>query len=367
MNKINDPYASTFQEPQPLASDNNLGILVQKYWLLTVTVFLGITFLAFPVFFGEKYKKLVGFFINIESHPESIYSFNLLGLLLVVLAFSVLFILSYYNIRIVNIDIDSKNRRIEPFEIHIITTETIIKNNSATDNQIISASSTTTPQPTSNSTNSSNVNNSNSEAKTTVTKHRIDFKYIERTIRDLDESIAKYNVIGLISLDITVITLLIFGGFVFNLFEGTVSSLERYRDYQPWGLAAIIFLLRTSLLGTFIISFMINAIKFTNSSFDQAVRFNKRKHASLFLMQVISYPEVHKNELDKIMTAFKEWNVNIESAFSDGNFTSKMAEATFNKLSKIDDMYQKAFDVIKSGSSKEEKGKETVKRGEVEE
>ena len=149
-------------------------------------------------------------------------------------------------------------------------------------------------------------------------------RLMHRIIFDLDLSILRYSSIGLALLTVTTFTLIVLAFFVFRLFDDTIQNLMKSHDFDTpyWVFLFIVLILRTSLIGTFIVAFLIYIIKFTNSSFDQAVRFNKRKHAALFLINVFSLDKEMKiqvrsvNDLVRIMDSFNSWNVNIESAFT---------------------------------------------------
>lgn len=88
-----------------------------------------------------------------------------------------------------------------------------------------------------------------------------------------------------------------------------------------------------------------------NSSFDQAVRFNKRKDATVFLIDLFNKFKIAKSNLNKeplaeqnslsrenleaIIKAFREWNVNIESAYT---ASSKGKKRESEPNSKFDDL-----------------------------
>ncbi len=147
--------------------------------------------------------------------------------------------------------------------------------------------------------------------------------YLRRTIFDLQRSILKYQSLGALGLIVTLITLLVLGLFVTRLFQNTINDVLQFSHNESY-LAVLLVVLRTSLLGSFIISFVVYSFRFTNSCFDQAVRFNKRKHASLFLMEVLKDFKVFNAENEKgIMNAFREWNVSVESAFTDNKHNPK--------------------------------------------
>jgi hypothetical protein len=112
------------------------------------------------------------------------------------------------------------------------------------------------------------------------------------------------------------------GVFVFDLFRNTLNEIKKFQSSNTFLVSLLIFL-RTSLLGTFIISLMLYVSKFTNASFDQAARFNKRKHAAIFLLDLFKKftpdPTTKASsiaELDSIMSAFREWNFTVQSAFT---------------------------------------------------
>jgi hypothetical protein len=167
----------------------------------------------------------------------------------------------------------------------------------------------------------------------------VHFKYFLATIKDLELNIIKYNVIGVISLAITVFGLIIFSVFVFGLFTNTFKDIEDInRSGNNTALIIIILLLRTSLLGTLIISFIVYSFKFSNASFDQAVRFNKRKQASLFLLNLFGNKTSGKSSLKEIMAAFKEWNVGVETAYTNIKMDSKMAKTMFDRMKNAEDL-----------------------------
>lgn len=164
----------------------------------------------------------------------------------------------------------------------------------------------------------------------------LNFEYcnIVETIKDLDHSIRKYNTLGMVSVTISVFGVIIFGSFVFNLFSSAFRDIEIFRKSDNALLVIIILLLRTSLLGTFIVAFIVYSSKFSNASFDQAVRFNKRKHATLFLLDLFERGET----LPDVMNAFKEWNVSVESAYTDVRLDSRLAKTMFERMKHLEDL-----------------------------
>ncbi len=177
------------------------------------------------------------------------------------------------------------------------------------------------------------------------------YSSIKQTIYDIDRSILKYNLVGVIALIITISAMVILGIYVFTQFGTTIDQIKTVELVNINGtktivpippstmtLAIVLYILRTSLVGTLIITFLIHSFKFTNASFDQATRFNKRKHATLFLLEVVTdFNGLTTDNIEKIMTAFKEWNVTVESAYTDIDFNSKMAIKTLDKLDKTEE------------------------------
>ena len=201
------------------------------------------------------------------------------------------------------------------------------------------------------------------------------FKQIADTLKSLDHASSKYNTIGMIAAQVALVSVLVFGAVVFNLFQSTEKLLvkldsnkyisetdrkgmkadsdvevnnnsknndkttkitnekektgNRNKESSESWLVIIIIILRTSLLGSFIVTVIIQTLKFVASSFDQAVRFKKRKHATLFLLQLMEHGDTREGIAD-IMNAFKEWNTNVESAYTPNKFADK------NKPEKID-------------------------------
>lgn len=155
------------------------------------------------------------------------------------------------------------------------------------------------------------------------------------TIDDLEKSILKYQTLGAFGLLTTLLTLLILGLFVTQLFQSTIDDILKFSHNESY-LAILLIVLRTSLLGSLIITFVVYAFRFTNSCFDQAVRFNKRKHASLFLMEVLDDFGQFSIESEKaIMNAFREWNVSVESAFTDIKYNPKQAKQFFEIMKEM--------------------------------
>ncbi|MCW3074607.1 MAG: domain 2 [Flaviaesturariibacter sp.] len=166
-----------------------------------------------------------------------------------------------------------------------------------------------------------------------------EFPHFERAVYDLDGTIKKYNFLGGLSFVMTVFALILLGGFIFHLFEKSLEDIKNQTaglSENHTTLTFVFIILRTSLLGAFIITFILQAYRFTNSCFDQAVRFNKRKHASYFLIQIFSSlgpGEITSDNLEKIMHGFREWNVNVESAFTQSKRSkSAMAPGRFIEL-----------------------------------
>lgn len=166
------------------------------------------------------------------------------------------------------------------------------------------------------------------------------FRFIHRAIRSLNKSILRYDTVGRVSLLITVFTMIVVGSFVFNLFENVLKDADRLQTFSNTNviLSIIIVILRTSLLGSFIVTFTIYSYKFSSSSFDQAVRFTKRKHATLFLLQMFETLTLNKNvtSIEEIMSSFKEWNVNVESAFTELKNDDKSKMMVLDKVAKIE-------------------------------
>lgn len=156
------------------------------------------------------------------------------------------------------------------------------------------------------------------------------FIFLFRTLADLNKGILKYNVLGFLGVILTLIVIALFGLVVFKLFQDTTNNIKPMAKFENWALLSIIYILRSSLLGTLLITTTIYSFKFTNSCFDQAVRFNKRKHATMFLVQVLHNENLHQNNMSIIMQAFKEWNVSVESAFTTSS--SKGEQEAVNRL-----------------------------------
>ena len=121
-------------------------------------------------------------------------------------------------------------------------------------------------------------------------KRYYNFEHIYRTIRSLNRAILRYSTIGKAALLVTVFTMIIVGSFVFHVFNHVLDEAQKFQNFDNGKtvLLIIIIILRTSLLGSFIIAFTIYSFKFSSSSFDQSVRFTKRKHATLFLLQMLN-------------------------------------------------------------------------------
>jgi len=164
-------------------------------------------------------------------------------------------------------------------------------------------------------------------------------KFIVGTINDLRKSIVKYQCLGAMSLIITLLSMLIMAIFVGMLFQSTIDDVLKLGHDVP-SLAILLVVLRTSLLGSLIVSFIIYAFKFTTACFDQAVRFNKRKQASLFLLEVLKdFGTISLSNEKAIMSAFREWNVSVDSAFTDSKSSSKLIKQLTDLL-KLDSSKQ---------------------------
>jgi hypothetical protein len=177
------------------------------------------------------------------------------------------------------------------------------------------------------------------------------FKFIFDTITDLNKSILKYNLIGGVAMLLTFSVVLVLTVFIFDLFKGTVRSINEIGPSNKI-MAILLIVLRTSLLGSFLLLFVIHMIKFTRSSFDQAVRFNKRKHATLFLLQLFTSAD-NKNieglNFANIMDAFRQWNVTVDSAFTDNNFDKAAAKGVFDLYERL---IEKAGSLLPQSNSK---------------
>ncbi len=171
------------------------------------------------------------------------------------------------------------------------------------------------------------------------------FTYLGKVLYSLDSSIAKYNATGVAGILISLFSLLVFSLYVFKLFEDTFGQIEKMPHLDSTGLTMVIILiiLRASLIGSLIITFIVYSFKFATSSFDQAVRFTKRKHATLFLLHMmIKHDTEHSlDNMDKIMATFRDWNVNVESAYTGTAMNEKMANTMFEQMVKLFEAAQK--------------------------
>lgn len=162
-----------------------------------------------------------------------------------------------------------------------------------------------------------------------------DFPNINQTLYELTVSSLKYNLTGIIFLIFSCICLGILGMMVFGLFENTIHDINQLGDNQ-FALAVILIIIRSSLLGSFILAFLLFSIRFSKAAFDQAARFNKRKHAAMFLVDMAGkIGEINPENLKALMKAFEEWNVNVESAFSEGGsrrYKHSKTDAHFQKM-----------------------------------
>lgn len=180
---------------------------------------------------------------------------------------------------------------------------------------------------------------------------------IERTIKSLNRSIVKFSTLGYVSLSVAILSLLILCAYVFNAFEKVIDDANRLQSSNI-ALVVVLVVLRASVIGGLTITFLIKIMQFTNSSFDQAARFTKRKHGALFLLQMLqeSKTDLDNERVKVVMDSFKEWNINIESAYSKAE--SEKAEKTiFEKMPKADDLVKavakEAAEIIKKQLQKE--------------
>jgi hypothetical protein len=174
---------------------------------------------------------------------------------------------------------------------------------------------------------------------------------IERTIKSLNRSIVKFSTLGYVSLSVATLSLLILCAYVFNAFENVINDANKLQSSNI-ALVVVLVILRASVIGGLTITFLLKIMQFTNDSFDQAARFTKRKHGALFLLQML---EEDANKLDNermtvVMGSFKEWNMNIESAYSKSTSDKSIATA-FEKLGKVDELAKtvakEAVEIIK--------------------
>ena len=163
------------------------------------------------------------------------------------------------------------------------------------------------------------------------------FPEIRKTIKNLGRDVKKYQWIGVSSMVVIAITLIVTGTVVFNLFAEALKDAEKIKTNDNWAPFIIILVLRTSVLGSLIVSFVVYTFRFTTSCFDQSVRFTKRKHATLFLLEVAEHIKLEKENIGIIMTAFREWNVSVESAFTELKVDAKFAKL-FKYLGKPEDI-----------------------------
>ncbi len=217
--------------------------------------------------------------------------------------------------------------------------------------------------------------------------------HLRSAIDDLEKNIIHYKFIGNIGILITAVLFIILSYFVYHLFEGTLSSAKelglhdtkitynidpkkgveeiiirgnekpekkakKLSDHDSFVivegeakvsktiatdntsmvvLSIVVYILRTSLLGTFVLLSLVYTIKFTTSSFDQAVRFTKRKHASQFLLEMFTQYEPEIENIPKVMDAFSEWNVIVESAYTEVKANEKAFKTFFEHLGKLDE------------------------------
>lgn len=177
---------------------------------------------------------------------------------------------------------------------------------------------------------------------------------IERTIKSLNTSIVKFSTLGYIGLVIAFASIVMLTGYVFQAFENVISDAKALGPTNI-ALVMVIVVLRASVLGALIVTFVVYMMKFVTSSFDQAARFTKRKHGALFLMQMLNEKDLSIERMKAVMNSFKEWNLNIESAYTDIKFNEKAAMSLFEKMGKLE---ENLIDVIKTSKEAASAGSE---------
>lgn len=114
-------------------------------------------------------------------------------------------------------------------------------------------------------------------------------KSFSQTLLSIEKSICRSYFLGYLSFGLVCVIFVVLTALVYSLFEGTLSTIANLdtADTPKAVVFVIAIVLRTSLLGGFIIGAMMYAFKFAKSSFDQAVRFNKRKAWNVVLRGVV--------------------------------------------------------------------------------
>lgn len=170
----------------------------------------------------------------------------------------------------------------------------------------------------------------------------VHIQFFIRTINNLDKSILRYTMVGISSTILSTGTIVILIISVFSLFSDTSRYAEIIKDDKIGVL--ILLIIRSSMVGGLILAVILKLISFSTKSFDQAARFTKRKHSTLFLMQILTKDGFELTQLNEAMHAFTIWNSSIDSAFTDHN--NKTKEDTKISMDMYSDMIRKAKEFL---------------------
>ncbi|GAB3720590.1 hypothetical protein [Flavobacterium koreense] len=157
--------------------------------------------------------------------------------------------------------------------------------------------------------------------------HITDNEETNRIIEELkiyiDDNISELKRNGII---ILIVTILIALGIYIHIVLSLKSQLLEIKASSNPTQTVTYLIFRSTALGAIATTILILGSKITISSFDQAMRFTKRKMATYFLHFLYKQ---HKDQLlkevnlDQIMNSFDHWNRNVASAFSNVNIESQ--------------------------------------------
>lgn len=218
------------------------------------------------------------------------------------------------------------------------------------------------------------------------TSYRVSFY---RTIYSLNTSIVRSYLLGYLTLYIGLFIFFILAVMVYALTSDNLETMAAYKADNTVDAVVHIFPLavRASLLGMFILGALLHAFKFAKASFDQAVRFNKRKLGALFFSELLGFCLPAQAECARLVAippaapasaasgqtappatpapglaqspaqgccsinatvalalkAFNDWNENVESAYTDQKLDRKMTKSMLEMMLKRDSKTMELF------------------------
>jgi|GEM_PF-2322373 len=163
-------------------------------------------------------------------------------------------------------------------------------------------------------------------------------KILSLLIKDLKKRSENLNTIGII---ILLLCITLAGYLYFDIQDALnkqILQINNASSDKKAQLMTIYLIFRTLTLGSIPTALLIFGYNIVKASFDQSVRFAKRKHGALFWQYLL---EEYRNDIkditfEKFKDAFEAWNKTTESSFTNFKVSDKNHFAgTLENMSKI--------------------------------